>query len=630
MTSAPPPSHPAANPHAQKYDRQIRIWGDNGQSALQRASVCLINASALGTEILKNIVLPGIGAFTVIDGHDVAPADFANNFFLSSATSSPAPGGGDAPLQSQAAFHPRNRALAATEATYELNSAVSAAYIPHHVASFIRNADDAYAFFARFSLVIVTQMSPAHPTTRHIAAGCYRANVPLLLCRTYGLIGYVRLQVRELCVLDDKQDDAAPDLRLHAPFPELRNHVASVDLAAIRDSTLASHIPFVVLLVKASQLFIKQHGHLPVTQDDKRRFKDIINSLRPTCCPDLADNFAEALKMSNMRLCFQGASKLADNLAALFRDPKSDPALDQGFKPRVPTDMDASRQVKQFPEFIHFPRRPNRNGPSSDLDAGESNSSVVDSARAGAGRLAEEQAAFWVHVAAVRKFFDESGGLPLRGSLPDMTADTESYVALQKVYSGRADKDAKKVWQNGMEIMERFATEVKLDERSVKEFCKRVQGIRVVRTRGIVEEMEKSQGDGVDGGYLETAQGDMALEASRKGSGAAYYALLRAVDRYREEHGREVEGEDDVALVWEYLSGVKEELGVGGGVGAGLWRDETAEMVRYSGGELHNVAAFVGGVAGQEATKVLTRQFVPLGDTIVVNLGEMTSVRFKA
>eukprot|EP00177_Eucheuma_denticulatum_P005084 GFKZ01009265.1.p1 GENE.GFKZ01009265.1~~GFKZ01009265.1.p1 ORF type:complete len:658 (+),score=112.46 GFKZ01009265.1:100-1974(+) len=624
MTSAPPPTHAtAANPHSQKYDRQIRIWGDNGQAALQRASVCLINASALGTEILKNIVLPGIGAFTVIDGHDITPADYSNNFFLSSATALPDPS------RLSQKFTPRNRALAATEATHELNSSVSAAYIPHHVSSFIRNSDHAYEFFARFSLVVVTQMSPANPTTRHIAAGCYRANVPLLLCRTYGLVGYVRLQVRELCVLDDKQDDAAPDLRLHAPFPQLRTHVDAVDLAAITDSTVASHVPFVTLLVKASQLFLHQHNHLPATTDEKRQFKALINSLRPSCCPDLADNFAEALKMSNMRLCFRGAADLVDNLAALFRHPNSDPASESAFVPHLP-DLRETRHLKQFPEFIHFPRRPNRNGPLSDLDAGESSSSLVDTAHAGARRLAEERAAFWVHVAAVRKFYEDSGALPLRGSLPDMTADTESYVALQKVYSAAADKDASKVWQNAMEIMERFGIGLEVDEASVREFCKRVQGIRVVRTRGIVEEMEKSQGDGVDGGYLEMAQGDMALEASRKGSGAAYYALFRAVDKFREEHGREVEGEDDVALVWEYLSGVKEELGVGGGVAAGLWRDETAEMVRYRGGELHNVAAFVGGIAGQEATKVLTRQFVPLGDTIVVNLGEMTSVRFKA
>lgn len=36
-----------------------RLWGDHGQTALESARVCLINATATGTEILKNLILPG-------------------------------------------------------------------------------------------------------------------------------------------------------------------------------------------------------------------------------------------------------------------------------------------------------------------------------------------------------------------------------------------------------------------------------------------------------------------------------------------------------------------------------------------------------------------------------------------
>ena len=37
----------------------VRLWGDHGQEALEGAKICLINASATGTEILKNLILPG-------------------------------------------------------------------------------------------------------------------------------------------------------------------------------------------------------------------------------------------------------------------------------------------------------------------------------------------------------------------------------------------------------------------------------------------------------------------------------------------------------------------------------------------------------------------------------------------
>ena len=36
-----------------------RLWGDHGQANLEVAKVCLINANATGTEILKNLILPG-------------------------------------------------------------------------------------------------------------------------------------------------------------------------------------------------------------------------------------------------------------------------------------------------------------------------------------------------------------------------------------------------------------------------------------------------------------------------------------------------------------------------------------------------------------------------------------------
>ena len=54
-----------------RYDRQLRLWGDHGQKSLEHASVCLVNATATGTEILKSLVLPGVGSFTILDPNKV-------------------------------------------------------------------------------------------------------------------------------------------------------------------------------------------------------------------------------------------------------------------------------------------------------------------------------------------------------------------------------------------------------------------------------------------------------------------------------------------------------------------------------------------------------------------------------
>ena len=42
---------------------------------MESAQICLINATGLGTEILKSLVLPGIGAFTIVDGIQIREED---------------------------------------------------------------------------------------------------------------------------------------------------------------------------------------------------------------------------------------------------------------------------------------------------------------------------------------------------------------------------------------------------------------------------------------------------------------------------------------------------------------------------------------------------------------------------
>ena len=65
-----------------KYDRQIRIWGSHGQRILSSSEVLLLGTSPSGTETLKNLILPAIRRFTVVDDAFVADRDLGNNFFV--------------------------------------------------------------------------------------------------------------------------------------------------------------------------------------------------------------------------------------------------------------------------------------------------------------------------------------------------------------------------------------------------------------------------------------------------------------------------------------------------------------------------------------------------------------------
>ena len=50
-----------------KYDRQIRLWGPHGQRILSSSRILLLGANPSGSETLKNLVLPGIKHFTIVD-----------------------------------------------------------------------------------------------------------------------------------------------------------------------------------------------------------------------------------------------------------------------------------------------------------------------------------------------------------------------------------------------------------------------------------------------------------------------------------------------------------------------------------------------------------------------------------
>ena len=52
-----------------QYDRQIRLWGLDAQKRLRGAKICAIGLDSLGAEIVKNLVLAGIGEMTLVDHH---------------------------------------------------------------------------------------------------------------------------------------------------------------------------------------------------------------------------------------------------------------------------------------------------------------------------------------------------------------------------------------------------------------------------------------------------------------------------------------------------------------------------------------------------------------------------------
>ncbi|KAJ0051477.1 hypothetical protein Pint_02033 [Pistacia integerrima] len=255
-----------------KYDRQLRIWGEQGQAALEKASVCLLNCGPTGSETLKNLVLGGIGSITVIDGSKVELGDLGNNFMLDESCV------GQSKAKSVCAF------------LQELNDAVKAKFIEEYPEKLIETNP---SFFSQFTLVVATQL--VEDSMVKLDRICRDANVMLIFARSYGLAGLVRISLKEHTVIESKPDHFLDDLRLNNPWPELRKFAETFDLN-VPDPVAHKHTPYVVILIKMAEEWTKAHGgSLPSTREEKKEFKELLKSKMIAMDED---NYKEAIEAS--------------------------------------------------------------------------------------------------------------------------------------------------------------------------------------------------------------------------------------------------------------------------------------------------------------------------------------------
>lgn len=146
------------------YDRQIRLWGLDGQRKIKTANILLINLSAVGTEISKNLVLGGIGSLFIIDNHDVTDADFEAQFYISEE---------DKGLK---------RVTSAKEKIQDLNPRVKLQISEEDF------HDKTQEWFCQFNLVIATELSKNDII--YVNSITRKFNIPFYATGLHGLFGY--------------------------------------------------------------------------------------------------------------------------------------------------------------------------------------------------------------------------------------------------------------------------------------------------------------------------------------------------------------------------------------------------------------------------------------------------------
>jgi amyloid beta precursor protein binding protein 1 len=491
-----------------------------------------------------------------------------------------------------------------------------------------------------------------------LSRACHARSIPLIVVRSYGLLGTVRVQVPMPYhpIVEARPSHRVPDLRLSATptFDGLADVMrSSTDLDDVVDTKDRSHAPFVIILLQALEKWRhsgggdgddadppsdvgRRHRH-PETGAEKEEFRTVVRKMARD--PSREVNFEEALREAH--LVWADGRVSEDVRAVLDR-------VDEG-------------------SFL-------RDAIRSEMDV-EGGGGGDGSSSGGGPEIPPHVLQFQLLVLALKRFLSSNDDFPpLEGTIPDMTSDTARYVALQEAYRRQAERDWSAVREivgsllgecerrrNGCDLKVAMPTN---DE--VQTFCKNSRYLRILETRPLFYEYElqdplspivaslastlpSSSSSSPSSDYAPLPDNVYAIQSDAREDLLAttmdphetdpaqtpvlWWIALRACDAFYDRHGH-YPGKHDQELAWE--ADANEVYGcmvrIAGGMGLAesdlvkehlldpvRGKDLAREVVRYDEAEIHNVAAVVGGVASQEAVKLITGQYVPIDDTYIYN-----------
>lgn len=566
-----------------KYDRQLRLWGANGQKKLSESCIVLVNATAVGTETLKNLCLPGVGKFHIIDdaklSQSTSSQDPFSNFFVF-------------PDQDSNGT-PQDRAETATKHLSELNPDVIGSFtsVDSLETADYKSIFSSLAETGQNLLVIASDLPPS--ILKKISSICWDGirskPVPLVIVKSFGLIGSVRIQTPYHAIIESKPDNEKPDLRL-APtsmnasvFPELAALVEKTNLDQM-DSKDHSHVPYVILLLKAMQSWRKNNEKgddaLPKTFAEKEEYRKELKSLARDMNMEL--NFIEADQ--NYYLAY--------------------------------TDLEIPFEVQE----------------------------LIDLAQENLAQKIEKKGdvdMFDVLLLALKKFMESHDGFPpLNGSIPDMTASTQGYIELQTIYKSKAESDVQEMKKIIAAIVDEYDTDKSgviplVSDDDLNVFCKNIYNLRLIKTRSYCEEYDFEFGDDKDELLSDVAMSTFDPYDDPVHTPILWYIALKACDLFYDEHGhypgqddRELALQSDAKNVQKYIVEILSKIRLDDNelVKSTLLSTEeekdmafAKEMTRYNNAEIHNIASVIGGVASQEAVKLITGKFIPMDGTYIFN-----------
>ncbi|KAG7005073.1 NEDD8-activating enzyme E1 regulatory subunit [Physcia stellaris] len=258
----------------------------SGQQALEDANILLLNSAAgvVGIETLKNLILPGVGQFTIVDEAKVQESDLGVNFFLAEDSLG------------------KSRAQETCNYLRELNPEVRGYGIRETVSDFVSstNSLDSYT--------LILLVGPADSNiVQKLSTYASERSIPLFYIHSVGFYSHfsVQLPPQFPCVDTHPEPEATEDLRLLEPWPELLNFmkVKTHDLGSLSGHE-HGHIPYLLLLLYHLQDWKSSHdGKPPSGFPEKSAFREVVNKgMRTDNAEGGEENYEEAVKAVNKSL----------------------------------------------------------------------------------------------------------------------------------------------------------------------------------------------------------------------------------------------------------------------------------------------------------------------------------------
>ncbi|CCC72039.1 hypothetical protein NCAS_0J00600 [Naumovozyma castellii] len=248
-----------------RYDRQLRLWGKEGQSLLDNANICVVgDESPLLQEVWKNLVLSGVSKFTwmientmesSLQEKDLFSCDFITEI---------------------SALHP------------------SGIRVKRKALASLKGADNSFWF--QFSLIIIINCSDSKLLELFNNSDS-QYFPPIITTFATGLYGYLHTYLSEPhFIIESHPDNPIPELRLDQPWKELSIYLTKFQVDKMNEFEI-SELPYPVLLFHCVQMAARNNYKLtsPLLRNELRRWASDTN---PTGLND--PNYIEAYRFAHL------------------------------------------------------------------------------------------------------------------------------------------------------------------------------------------------------------------------------------------------------------------------------------------------------------------------------------------